>query len=133
MQSYKGLPNITHQPLLEVLMKTHDNKYIMYVGNPNRIPHLHFLEFQIQNFIIVDTHPTRNLQFPNFVIRKIPNDLHHRLLHPVLNCIKLKGLRHNKNNLSFIKQPSTPLVVLPSNATRYYNLSKIVMHTTPTK
>jgi hypothetical protein len=58
-------------------MKTHDNKYIMYVGNPNRIPHPHFSEFQIQNLIITDTHPTQNLQLPNFVARKIPSDLQH--------------------------------------------------------
>jgi hypothetical protein len=57
MQSSKGLSNITHQPLLKFLMKTHDNKYIMYVGNLNRIPHPHFSEFQIQNLIIVDTTP----------------------------------------------------------------------------
>jgi hypothetical protein len=29
MQSSKGLPNKTHQHLLEFLMKTHDNKYIV--------------------------------------------------------------------------------------------------------
>jgi hypothetical protein len=47
MQSSKGLPNITHQPLLEFLIKTHDNQYIMYVGNPNKTSHLYFSNFQI--------------------------------------------------------------------------------------
>jgi hypothetical protein len=29
----------------EFMMNTHDNKYIIYVENPNRTPHLHFSKF----------------------------------------------------------------------------------------
>ncbi len=105
-QSSRGLSNITHQPLLESQMRTHNNKHIVYVGKSNRTPHPRFLELQIHaNPRHADTFPTRNIQLPNFVIHKIPSDLssfpHHKLRHLVLDCIKLKDIRHNRNNLSF--------------------------------
>jgi hypothetical protein len=57
MQPYKGFPNITNQPLLECLMKTHDNKYTVYVGNPNTTPHPDLLELEIHT-----PHETYNCQ-----------------------------------------------------------------------
>jgi hypothetical protein len=63
MQSSRGLPNITHQPLQGFFMKTHDNKHTVVFRSPNKAPQPHYSKFQTQSLRIVDTYPTQNIQF----------------------------------------------------------------------
>ncbi len=95
----------------------------------------HNFRYKILELQIHTPHETYNCQTlsltRSLLIFIIP---HHRLLHLIFNCIRLKDVRHSGNNLSFIKlQPSTPSGILPSSATRSCSLFKTLMHTTPTK
>ncbi len=77
MQSSKGLSNMTHQPLLESLMRSHNNKHIVYVRKSNRIPHPHFFriaDIKSQTFKYI---PHTKHTIANLVAWKIPSDLHH--------------------------------------------------------
>jgi hypothetical protein len=125
MLSSRGLPNITHQPLLESLKKTHDNKHTLTSQNFRyKILELH-IHSHMKHTIAKLCHSQDPCWSSSFPIR---------LLHLVFNYIRLKDVRHSENNLSFIKlQPSTPSCILSSIATRYYSLFKTLMHTIPTK
>jgi hypothetical protein len=80
------------------------NALCMY-GDLKKTKHSLPSELQGQKLKQSDSYPTWNIYLPNFVTCKIPSDLHHSpyhgLLHLVFNYIIQKGIRCNRDNLSF--------------------------------
>jgi hypothetical protein len=128
MQSSRGLPNITHQPLLGFFMKTHDNKHIVVVRSPNKAPHPRYSKFQTQSLRIVDTPHTKHTICQNLslarslVIFIIPPS---QIPTPSTQLHYAKGCKAQwKITCPSKIHPSTPPHILPSNATRYCSLYK---------
>jgi hypothetical protein len=115
MQSSRGLPNTTVQPLMEFLRITHGIKCTMY-----RTPHTHFSKLQI-----CTPHKTYDCQtlllarpLLSFII--LPS----QTLTPSVQMHWLKDIKHKGNNLSLKNATDSPLGIRPSNANRHYNLPK---------
>jgi hypothetical protein len=115
MQSSRGLPNTTLQPLMEFLRITHGMKCTMIMRNQNRTPHPHFSKLQICAPYKTYDCQTLLLARPLLSFIILPS----QTLTPSVQMHWLKDIKHKRNNLFLKNATDAPLGIRPSNASRH--------------